>query len=337
MEKPSLYVLRGNDSNRLQELLKGFKAELGTPDMADLNTTLLDGDTLNLEALRADCLTIPFLTARRLVIIEKAKPMLSKLGKEEQVRFQELLEELPEATALVLLVEDQQIIRRGETSWENAKNYAWLLEWVASHPSRAYIAECALPLEDDMSAWVMKKAREDGGEFYPDAARLLAGYVGNNTLRARQEVTKLLTYVNNQRAVTAEDVSLLTEQDQEGNIFTLTDALGERNASKAMEQFRLLSETNEMAELSGMIHRQFRLLIQAREILDEGGGSRQVEQELRVLPFVSEKLIAQARRFSMGQLLDIFRHLLKIDEDLKTGGMPGDVAFELLIAELTAK
>ena len=101
-------------------------------------------------------------------------------------------------------------------------------------------------------------------------------------------------------------------------------------------QFRILSETNEMVELSGMIYRQFRLLIQAREILDEGGSSRQVEKELRVLPFVADKLTGQARRFSMKQLLDVFGRLLQIDEDMKSGGMPGEVAFELLIADLTA-
>jgi len=135
--------------------------------------------------------------------------------------------------------------------------------------------------------------------------------------------------------VLAEDVMLLTAQDQEGNIFTLVDALGERNGAKALAQFRLLLETNEIIDMTGMIYRQFRLLVQAREILDEGGNNRQVEQELHVLPFIAEKLVRQAQRFSMAQLLAIYERLLAIDEDIKTGEMPGDVAFELFIAELT--
>ena len=43
-----------------------------------------------------------------------------------------------------------------------------------------------------------------------------------------------------------------------------------------------LSETNEMVGL-GMIYRQFRLLIQAREI-DEGGSGRQVEKSCGFCP-----------------------------------------------------
>ncbi len=88
-------------------------------------------------------------------------------------------------------------------------------------------------------------------------------------------------------------------------------------------------------ELTGMIHRQFRLLIQAREILDEGGNLKSIEKELDTKTFIAKKLYNQAQRFSMKQLLAIYRRLLNIDQGIKTGGMPGQTAFELLIADLT--
>ena len=135
--------------------------------------------------------------------------------------------------------------------------------------------------------------------------------------------------------VEPDHVTLLTAHEQEGNIFALTDALGERNAVRAMQEFQLLIEKSDVMELSGMIHRQFRLLIQAREIIDEGGSVQQIEQELKVLNFVARKLYTQAQRFSLRQLLEIFSRLLNIDEGIKTGGMPGQTAYELLIADLT--
>jgi len=333
---PRLTLLRGDDLTRVQALLTEFKASLGDPQMVEMNTTLLDSETLNLEALRADCLTMPFLAERRLVVVQKARPILARLNPAERAKLLDILENLPDSSALVLVIEDSQSSRRGEKFWENTRAYAWLLEWLGAHAEIGQLIDCALPEDADMPAWIAKHAREAGGEFRTDAAHLLASYVGNNTLRAKQEVDKLLTYVNSERAVTTQDVVLLTSQEQEGNIFNLVDALGERNGPKAMAQFRILSEKSEIIELSGMIYRQFRLLIQAREILDEGGSSRQVEKELRVLPFVADKLTSQARRFSMTQLLDVFGRLLQIDEDMKSSGIPGDVAFELLIAELTA-
>ena len=131
-------------------------------------------------------------------------------------------------------------------------------------------------------------------------------------------------------------MALLTAQDKEGKIFDLPMSLGGNNPTKAMSEFRLLAQESEIVELAAMIQRQFRLLIQAREILDEGGKPAEIEKELRVLNFVAQKLANQARRFTMDQLLGIFQRLLSIDEGMKTGGMPGDLAYELLIAQLTA-
>ena len=38
---------------------------------------------------------------------------------------------------------------------------------------------------------------------------------------------------------------------------------------------------------------------------------------------------------SLKQLENIYQRLLSIDLDIKSGGMPGDVAFQTLIADLT--
>lgn len=333
--KPTFYLLRGDDSSRIKEVIAGFQAGLGDPSMADLNTMRHEGESLGFETLQADALTMPFLADRRLIIVENARAFLSRMAKDRAQACLDLFGQLPETTALVMVVEDQQAKKRGERYWEHAKTYAWLTDWMREHNDRALLIDCPLPDDEDMPSWILRKAKELGGGFKPDAARLLASYVGNNTMRAQNEVQKLITYVGERQIVEEADVSLLTAQEQEGDIFALTDALGERNSKAAMQQFMLLMEDNDLLELTGMIHRQFRLLIQAREILDAGGKAQDIEKELGVLGFVARKLSDQARRFSMQQLLEIYDRLLKIDLDMKTGGTPGDVAYELLIADLT--
>jgi len=333
--KPSLYLLRGDDQSRIKEILAGFQAGLGDPSMADLNTSVLNGEGLSFETLQSDALTIPFLTERRLVIVENALSMLARTGKESPDRHVALFDSLPESTALVFVVNDQLGKRRGDRSWENQKSYAWVNNWIEKNGTRGVIVDCLLPADEDMPAWIQRKAKEIGGAFRPDAAHLLASYIGNDTLQASQEVEKLVTYVGERQVVEPDDVSLLTTHEQDGNIFAFTDALGERNAVKAMQEYQLLTEKSDVMELSGMIHRQFRLLIQAREIIDEGGSVQQIEKELKVLNFVARKLYMQAQRFNMRQLLDVYRRLLDIDKGIKTGGMPGQTAYELLIADLT--
>jgi DNA polymerase-3 subunit delta len=97
---------------------------------------------------------------------------------------------------------------------------------------------------------------------------------------------------------------------------------------------RLLEEEDEIS-LFGMIVRQFRLLIQTREVLDEGKGVSGVIQEIDRRDFIARKLVEQAGRFSMPRLNAIYHRLVEIDEAVKTGQSGMAVALDILIAELS--
>ena len=84
-----------------------------------------------------------------------------------------------------------------------------------------------------------------------------------------------------------------------------------------------------------MIVRQFRLLLLTREIMDHNGMEADIARRLKLHPFVARKISAQARRFSQNQLDTIYRLLLEIDSETKTGVMSVDINVDLLIAEIT--
>jgi DNA polymerase-3 subunit delta len=96
-----------------------------------------------------------------------------------------------------------------------------------------------------------------------------------------------------------------------------------------------LLETEDPFTLWGMVVRQFRLLIQAREILDGRGNKDDVARALGVHPFVAEKTTSQAARFSIESLEAIYHRLLKIDEGAKTSQVTLDLALDTLVVELT--
>ena len=183
--------------------------------------------------------------------------------------------------------------------------------------------------------WIQEKAGEFGGTLTLRAAQMLAEYLGNDTQRAAQEIEKLLTYVDFNRSVGDKDVQLLSIQENQSDIFEMVDALGSKDGKKAMRQLHLLLEDNDFIPVFSMIVRQFRLILQAREILDEGGNDRDVAKILRQQPFVARKISTQAQQFDLLTLESIYYQLQKIDIDMKTGGMQGDIALDLFIARLT--
>ena len=66
---PTFYIFHGTDEFSIAETLSDFKRRLGAPEMADLNTTVLDGRDITLGELRHACDVVPFLAERRLVIV----------------------------------------------------------------------------------------------------------------------------------------------------------------------------------------------------------------------------------------------------------------------------
>ena len=334
-EKPIVYILRGDDREAIESHIQTFYDSLGSPDMADMNTMRLEGQNTTINDLKNAALSLPFLTERRMVIVEDAlKPYGGQGKQKEQAEFLTLLDALPQTTALILILPDNQKYSRGATVWEKLHDKHWLIQWATKAGKRAYVQDCALPTEHEMREWIRRKALANGGSLTPQAAATLAEFVGNNTQRASQEINKLLTYVNYARPVDDDDVRRLTVQEEISDIFELVDAIGNRDGDKALNMLHLLLEDMAFSQVYGMIIRQFRLILQAREILDAGGDAGEVAKLLHQHPYVAKKITAQASQFDLQTLESIYHWLLRIDIDSKTGGMDGDIAMDVLIARL---
>lgn len=326
--KPSVFLLFGDDSHAMEAFVREMIARMGDPGMAELNTARLDGKSSSEEDLRTAVGSLPFLSDRRLVIL--SHPLARAQGAEGQKRFKALLEQVPPETALVLLVEDQPF--RGD--WDTLRAGHWLRKWVQEAGPVALERVCSLPAPNDMPGWIQKEVRKQGGSFTPDAARSLAAAIETNTELAVQEITKLLTYADG-RTVEAEDVDLLCAPIGQGNIFNLVDAAAEGRTAEALRELHTLLEFQDAGLVFGMLTRQYRLLIQAREIVDEGGGAGQIGKLLNQKDFVSNKLARQVRRYAMGDLRDIYHRLLQLDEDSKSGQGDLITGLDLFVAGLT--
>jgi DNA polymerase-3 subunit delta len=182
---------------------------------------------------------------------------------------------------------------------------------------------------------IQEQAKAAGGQISSQAAALLASLVGDDPRLADQEVRKLLAYVNYSRTVEPDDVEALTADVWQGDIFVLVDALGNQDGRKAQAMLHRLLETQDAPSIFGMVVRQFRLLLLAREVLDQGGRVDDVGRELKVHHFVAEKVTSQARHFTLPVLEAVYHRLLEMDEAIKTSQMEGDLALDTLVADFT--
>jgi len=323
-DSPNVLLMHGPDEFAVTAHVDKLQAALGDPSSAGMNLARFDGRlALDLEALNTAVNAVPFLSPRRLVVL--AHPSSAFPSPEARKKLFELLDHLPPTTTLVLV------------EAELLKPEHWLMKWARQAKGRAEVRACPLPKRWEMTRWIEREAQKQGGRIEAGAADRLGEMTGEDTRLAAQEITKLLTYADYARPVTAADVEQVSVASAQASIFDLVDALGTGNGHQAQKVLHRRLEDEEPFELWGMVIRQFRLLLLAREILDGGGSPAEVQKGLGLRDFVAQKVTNQARRFSMAALESIYHRLLEIDEGAKTSQFPLDLALDSLIVELTAK
>ena len=332
---PVVYILHGDDEFAISRFVSELEARLGDPAAAMMDIVRLDGRAISLEELRAAVSSVPFLARRRLV--QLTHPLEMVRDAEARESFASLLAQVPQSTAL-LLIENKPLLSERE---RRSGVPHWLEGWAEENRERAFVRSFYQPKGGAMGRWIQDRAREVGGEFTQSAAARLASLVGEDTRLAEGEINKLLAYVNYQRAVEPDDVEKLTSGITQGDIFAMVDALASQDGKKATGMLQNLFQLQDAMSIFGMVVRQFRLLLLARDVLDRGGVAadliREYDVKPRLHPFVAEKSCNQARHFQAVVLAAVYRRLLELDEAIKTGKIEADLALDVFVAEFTAQ
>ena len=191
-----------------------------------------------------------------------------------------------------------------------------------------------------MTGWIVQRAKtEYVAKITPGAAQALASVVYDDLLRADNELHKLVCYVDGEHDINEQDVAALTPYVPEANVFEMVDALANGDGKRALQLIYQSLHDNPKDpgfNLYGMVVRQFRLLVMAKDHLDSGGSSQtqSMGRALGVRPFVAGKLATQSRAFTLAQLERILKHLQRYDQDMKTGRIEPRLALDLLVASL---
>ena len=304
-----------------------MREQMGDPSTSELNTVVLDGREASAADVLAAAQAMPFLSDKRLVIVNGMLSWLGRRGagkaaKQELAILAEGLATLP-PSARVVFVENTTL----------PASHA-ILKLAKTAPG-GFHKEFNPPRNP--TRWITHQAKTVyETDIEPAAAMALAAVTGADLRAADSELAKLAAYVDGQRPIREADVALLTPYVVEANVFEMVDAIGKRDGATASRLLHRLLDHDEPLRLFGMIVRQFRLLILAREYLNDGGSPRQAGKAIGVHPFVGEKVAQQARVFTLEQLEQIYHYLLETDIGIKTGKVDAVLALDLLLAGVSS-
>ena len=318
------YVFDGQDTFSQGEQVAKLLDSMGDPATRELNTIVLDGHTTTLNEIRHHCDTMPFMSDRRLVLV---KGLLERLGHKgggaEDQFLDDLVDYLPRMpdTARLFFLESKALSRRHPVIK------------LAQSSEGGHVKTFEVPEGNRLAHWVRAKVQEAEAEIEPRAVQALCTYVGNDLYQLTQEINKLAAYTGGQRAIGIEDVQLLTPHARQASIFDMVDALGQRDGQTASRIYHTLLDAGEHPlAILAMTVRQFRLLIQVKELAPELSTPQAIARELKQNPYPIRKILAQSKNFSFSQLRHIYHKLLETDVEIKTGRIEPALALDTLIA-----
>lgn len=328
-----LYILTGQDDFSLTLALEEIKRELGDKEIVATSTTTLDGRQVTSEQLSTVCETAPFLGGRRLVIIKGLLERFEPRGRsrrqqktarvntrqDESKSFTGCIEKIPDSTTLVLI--------EGRITKSNP-----LYKVLAS---KAVVKSFPALRDARLRQWIQRRVTEEGASISSRAVDLLIELVGSNLWVMASEIGKLVLFASGRR-IEEGDIETLVSYAQQADVFAMVDAIvafKTEVAERLLE--RLLQKGAAPAYLLFMLSRQVRMMVRARELRGQGKSRTEIQSKLGLTSeFALERTLEQANRYSLPLLKEVYRQLLEADLSIKTGRYDGELALNILIAEL---
>jgi DNA polymerase-3 subunit delta len=226
---------------------------------------------------------------------------------------------VPETTALVVLV--PEALEETHPLVVAAKRYG---------AARAFTPPKGAALED----WLARRAKASGATLSREAARLLVESLGSDLRPLALEVDKLATYAGQGGQISVETVRALTPVARQGYIFDLTDALARRDRARALTLLHeLLAQGESPLGIVAITASQTRAMLKVKSLGERGVRPFQIAQQTGLNPFVVEKSLPLARKFTFEELEATHRRLLDVDLALKRSRMTPEMALDLLVVE----
>lgn len=315
-----IFLLYGADDYSSRQKLNALKGKFIEKN-GDFNLLTLNNENiLNFGSFRNAVETMPLFGDKKLVVVLN---LLSQ-GKDSELKQEiaEYLSKLPE-TSFVIFYEDSAEIDKRQTLYKRLAKLAQTEEFA---PITSY----------RLNQWIMAKAAELQMQITEEAVNQLILAVGSNLWQMEQELNKLALYkLNTGRAVTEEDVKELVTASLQSNIFSMIDYIGQKKPKLALQELAILKQSGEVeVYILSMIVYQFRNLLQAKSIEQQGGTQKDLERKAKLHPFVAVKSMKQAENFTFAELKEIYQKLLELDYQLKTGQIENKLALEKFIVEV---
>lgn len=340
-----VYLFYGQEVYLRKQAIEELKRRILTEESAQLNFDYVDGEEITGGNIVSLAETPPFFSGLRLVVVHHSPyfaPPRRPRAKRSQV--DEDISD-PEGQEGIIAPGDRILIKYLENPckttclvFDTSQKVDQRKKISKAIRKMGHVVEFDYLKTAELSRWLTRRCDRAGKIMAPGCAELLINRLGKSMYTLENEINKLTFYTGNRSNIAREDILKITSPQAEENIFKMVDAIGEREVEKGLKGLKELLEAGyNFANITYMVARQFRLILQSQELARQENSVTHLSQFLGVHAFVARKILSQSHNFKPAQVKEILEKLLELDLSVKTGGQDFYPAIEMFIIECISK
>ena len=176
------------------------------------------------------------------------------------------------------------------------------------------VHEFTAPKPREIPRMLVADAQQLGFRLEPAAAKMLVDRMGANPVRLRHELERLALWAGEGGEVSAADLAAMVTDTSEAAVWSLSDALLERDAPAALRiGERLIAQGENVTGLIYGLASRLRAARAAADQLAAGVPPKQVESSLKMHPYAAKQLVARVRDANPGDLRGATEALARLE------------------------
>ncbi len=309
-----VYLLFGEE-NYLKKQYKDRLTKALISDGDTMNYAYYEGKGIDVKEIIDLSETMPFFSERRLIVIEN-----SGFFKNATAELAEYMKEIPETTYFIFV--ETELDKRGKM-FKAVKD-------------KGRIVELARQDEKTLVRWIYGNVKKEGKQIAESTIYYLLSKCGTDMENLQKEMEKLFCYTLNNDVI-MEDIDAICTTQITNEIFDMVNAVAEKKQKRALDRYYDLLALKEPAmRILYLLSRQFRLLMEVKEMAGEGYDKKTIASKAGLHPYAVGKYIEQSRSFSQEELRKILEESVDIEERVKTGRLGDVLAVELFIVKYSS-
>lgn len=310
-----VYLLFGEE-NYLKKQYKDRLTKALLSDGDTMNYAYYEGKGIDVQEIIDLAETMPFFSERRVIVIEN-----SGFFKNATPELAEYMKNIPETTYFIFV--ETELDKRGK-----------LFKAVKD---KGRVVELAKQDEKTLVRWIYGNVKKEGKQIAESTIRYLLSKCGTDMENLQKEMEKLFCYTLDKEVIELRDVDEICTTQITNEIFDMVNAVAEKKQKRALDRYYDLLALKEPAmRILYLLSRQFRLLMEVKEMTGQGYDKKEIASKAGLHPFAVGKYIEQSRRFSQKELRSILEESVDIEERVKTGRLGDVLAVELFIVKYSS-